>query len=50
MFEGQLTSVLNKVLGEYVHGISAKDLSVAVFRGDIVLNNLRLKTEARPDD
>ena len=46
MFEGKLTSVLNKLLGEYVHGISAKDLSVAVFKGDVVLKNLRLKTEA----
>ena len=46
MFEGKLTSVLNKLLGEYVHGISTKDLSVAVFKGDVVLKNLRLKTEA----
>ena len=46
MFEGKLTSVLNQLLGEYVHGISAKDLSVAVFKGDVVLKNLRLKTEA----
>ena len=46
MFEGKLTSVLNKLLGEYVHCISAKDLSVAVFKGDVVLKNLRLKTEA----
>ena len=46
MFEGKLTSVLNKLLGEYVHGISAKDISVAVFKGDVVLKNLRLKTEA----
>ena len=34
MFEGKLASVLNGVLGEYVHGISTRDLNVAVFKGD----------------
>eukprot|EP00227_Mantoniella_beaufortii_P009482 CAMPEP_0197592888 /NCGR_PEP_ID=MMETSP1326-20131121/16295_1 /TAXON_ID=1155430 /ORGANISM="Genus nov. species nov., Strain RCC2288" /LENGTH=245 /DNA_ID=CAMNT_0043158697 /DNA_START=83 /DNA_END=817 /DNA_ORIENTATION=- len=46
MFEGQLTSVLNRLLSAYVHGITAKDLSVGVFKGDVTLRNLRLKTEA----
>ena len=46
MFEGKLASVLNGVLGEYVHGISTRDLNVAVFKGDIVLKGMRLKVEA----
>ena len=46
MFEGQLTAVLNRTLGAYVHGISSKDLSVAVLSGNIVLKNLRMKADA----
>ena len=38
--------MLNGVLGEYVHGISTRDLNVAVFKGDIVLKGMRLKVEA----
>ena len=46
MFESKLAGVLNTVLGSYVHGIRTDDLSVAVFAGDVVLSNLRMKVEA----
>lgn len=46
MFESKLAGVLNQVLGSYVHGISTDDLKVAVFKGDVVLTNMRLKVEA----
>jgi len=46
MFESKLAGVLNTVLGSYVHGISTDDLKVAVFKGDVVLSNMRLKVEA----
>ena len=38
--------MLNQVLGSYVHGISTDDLKVAVFKGDVVLTNMRLKVDA----
>ena len=38
--------MLNRTLGAYVHGISSKDLSVAVLSGNIVLKNLRMKADA----
>ena len=46
MFEGKLASVLNDVLGAYAHGISTRDLRVAVFTGNIVLRDVRLRVEA----
>ena len=46
MFESKLAGALNQVLGSYVHGISTDDLKVAVFKGDVVLTNMRLKVEA----
>ena len=46
MFESKLAGVLNQVLGSYVHGISTDDLKVAVFKGDVVLTNMRLKVDA----
>ena len=46
MFESKLAGVLNRLLGSYVHGISTDDLKVAVFKGDVVLTNMRLKVEA----
>ena len=45
MFEGKLASVLNDVLGAYAHGISTRDLRVAVFTGNIVLRDVRLRVD-----
>ena len=46
MFERVLESVLERTLGEYVQDINAKDLKLAVWSGNVVLKNLRLKPEA----
>ena len=45
MFESILESVLNKYLSEYVEGVSREDLSVSIWGGDIVLNDVVI----RPD-
>ncbi|KAJ1549196.1 hypothetical protein HK405_008107 [Cladochytrium tenue] len=46
MFEALVTSVLNKVLGDYVGNLEAKQLNVAIWEGAVVLQNLRLRREA----
>ncbi|TPX42076.1 hypothetical protein SeMB42_g05292 [Synchytrium endobioticum] len=46
MFEGIIAQVLNKFLGDYVANLETKQLSLSIWRGDVVLNNLRLKKEA----
>ena len=43
MFEGVITTVLNQVLGQFLEGISSKDLSVGIWSGDVNLNNVKLK-------
>lgn len=43
MFEGLITSVLNRVLGEFIEGIKADQLSISLLSGDVELNNLSIK-------
>ncbi|KAG8370579.1 hypothetical protein BUALT_Bualt14G0131800 [Buddleja alternifolia] len=38
--------LLRKYLGEYVHGLSAEALRISVWKGDVVLKDLKLKAEA----
>ena len=49
MLEAQLAYYLNRYLGTYVEGLNQRDLKVSVFRGDVVLKNLKLKPEALAD-
>ena len=46
MFEGIITSVLNKFLGDYVANLEQKQLNLGIFSGNIVLTSLQLKKEA----
>ncbi|KAJ3408710.1 hypothetical protein HDV05_004781 [Chytridiales sp. JEL 0842] len=46
MLEALLTSVLNKFLGDYVDNLETKQLSIGIWKGDVVLHNLRLRKEA----
>jgi len=46
MFEERAAAVLQTLLGDYVHGLDADALRISVWRGDIVLRNLRLRPEA----
>eukprot|EP00216_Chloropicon_sp_CCMP2111_P000030 CAMPEP_0198238160 /NCGR_PEP_ID=MMETSP1446-20131203/3886_1 /TAXON_ID=1461542 ORGANISM="Unidentified sp, Strain CCMP2111" /NCGR_SAMPLE_ID=MMETSP1446 /ASSEMBLY_ACC=CAM_ASM_001112 /LENGTH=388 /DNA_ID=CAMNT_0043920519 /DNA_START=92 /DNA_END=1254 /DNA_ORIENTATION=+ len=46
MFESKLAALLGKYLGEYVHGLDGDDLKVSVWKGDVVLKNLKLKSDA----
>jgi hypothetical protein len=49
MFEGQVAYYLNRYLGTYVYGLDPQSLKISVFKGDVVLHNLRLKPEALAD-
>ncbi|XP_073302377.1 uncharacterized protein [Primulina huaijiensis] len=46
MFEAHVLHLLRKYLGEYVHGLSAEALRISVWKGDVVLKDLKLKAEA----
>ena len=46
MFEERAAAVLQALLGDYVHGLDADALRISVWRGDVVLRNLRLRPEA----
>ena len=46
MFEGIVVSLLNKLLGKYVDNLDTNQLSISVWKGDVVLQNLRLKKDA----
>ncbi|CAJ1940745.1 unnamed protein product [Sphenostylis stenocarpa] len=38
--------LLRRYLGEYVHGLSSEALRISVWKGDVVLKDLKLKAEA----
>lgn len=40
---------LNNYLGKYVYGLDPQSLKISVFKGDVVLRNLKLKPEALAD-
>ncbi|KAK9766018.1 Vacuolar protein sorting-associated protein 13 [Basidiobolus ranarum] len=46
MFEGVFASVINKFLGDYVDNLETSQFNVGVWKGDVVLRNLKLKKEA----
>ncbi|KAJ4956285.1 hypothetical protein NE237_013068 [Protea cynaroides] len=46
MFEAHVLHLLRKYLGEYVHGLSTEALRISVWKGNVVLKDLKLKAEA----
>ncbi|XP_031738035.1 uncharacterized protein LOC101213129 isoform X1 [Cucumis sativus] len=46
MFEAHVLHLLRRYLGEYVQGLSLEALRISVWKGDVVLKDLKLKTEA----
>ncbi|KAI5381828.1 hypothetical protein KIW84_UN0404, partial [Lathyrus oleraceus] len=46
MFEAHVLHLLRRYLGEYVHGLSSEALRISVWKGDVVLKDLKLKSEA----
>ncbi|XP_027330645.1 uncharacterized protein LOC113846496 isoform X2 [Abrus precatorius] len=46
MFEAHVLHLLRRYLGEYVHGLSTEALRISVWKGDVVLKDLKLKAEA----
>ena len=43
MFEGIITSLLNKVLGDFIEGIKADQLSISLLSGNVEFINLSIK-------
>lgn len=43
MFEKLITTVLNKVLGDFIENIDDKQLDISVFSGNVSLTNMKLK-------
>ncbi|CAL9040995.1 unnamed protein product [Musa banksii] len=46
MLEAHVLYLLRKYLGEYVEGLSVEALRISVWKGDVVLKDLKLKAEA----
>ncbi|XP_073012998.1 uncharacterized protein [Typha latifolia] len=46
MFEAHVLYLLRRYLGEYVEGLSIEALRISVWKGDVVLKDLKLKAEA----
>jgi len=49
MFEAQAAYYLNKYLGQYVDGVDPKSLRISVWKGNVVLRDLRVRPEALQD-
>ena len=49
MFESQVAYYLNNYLGKYVYGLDRESLNISVFKGDVVLRNLKLRPDALAD-
>jgi vacuolar protein sorting-associated protein 13A/C len=45
VFENLLASVLNKYLTPYVENCDPKQLNIGIWKGNVVLENLRLKPD-----
>lgn len=45
MFEGIITNILNKVLGQFIEGIKSDQLSISLLSGDVELFNLSIKPD-----
>lgn len=45
MFEGIITNILNKVLGDFIEGIKSDQLSISLLSGDVELFNLSIKPD-----
>jgi len=46
MFEGLVSELLTRFLGKYIKDLNAKDLSLSIWSGSVVLKNLEIKGEA----
>lgn len=45
MFEALLERILLAKLGKFIEGLDRENLKIAVWSGDIILENVRLKTD-----
>jgi hypothetical protein len=45
MFEGIITNILNRILGDFVEGIKADQLSISLLSGDVELFDLSIKPD-----
>ena len=44
MFETLITTVLNKVLGDFIENIDPQQLNISIMNGDVYLTNMKLKS------
>jgi len=49
VLESIVSSLLEKFLGDYIDGLSTQNLRLGIFSGDVVLQNLAIKTSALSD-
>ncbi len=45
MFEKILQNILEKQLGQFIVGFDAKNLSIGVWSGDVIIENVSIKPE-----
>ena len=43
VFEGLITGVLNKVLGDFIENLDANQLNISLLKGDVLLENVQIK-------
>ncbi|XP_030555732.1 vacuolar protein sorting-associated protein 13 [Drosophila novamexicana] len=46
VFEAVVADVLNKVLGDYIENLDHKQLKIGIWGGDVVLQNLKIRSNA----
>lgn len=46
MFEGIITNLLTKYLGQYIEGLDKENLKIGIWGGDVLLKDLEIKKEA----
>lgn len=42
MFESLISSILDKIAGEYIQGLNKENLSIGIFSGDVKVENVAL--------
>ena len=45
MFESTVSDLLAKYLGKFIEGLNSETLSIAIWTGEVALNNLKLKRD-----
>ena len=46
MFESIVASIINRILGKYIDNLQQNQLTIGIWSGEVVLNNLKLRKDA----